>query len=67
MSNNIGIHEIENIIAKTENTTNSPTYSLKQSIFNPTKGSPNLFMSKLMFRLQNYSNEEALNDDPLMI
>lgn len=67
MSNNIGIHEIENIIAKKDDKSNSPTYSLKQSIFNPTKGSPNLFMSKLMFRLQNYSNEQALNDDPLII
>lgn len=50
-----------------ENNESSPMYSLKQSSFNPMKGSPNLFMTKLMLRLQNYAKEEDLNNDPLSI
>lgn len=45
----------------------SPVYSLKQSSFNPMKGSPNLFMTKLLLRLQNYTKEQELNNDPLSI
>lgn len=38
-------------------------FSLKENNFNPTKGSPNLFMTKLEFRMNNYFNEIALNND----
>ena len=41
--------------------------SLKINNFNPMKGSPNLFMTKLEFRLQFYQVEEALLKDPLTL
>lgn len=39
------------------------TYCLKQNNFNPTKGSPNLFMTKLEFRMKNYYLEMELEND----
>ena len=38
-------------------------YCLKINNFNPMKGSPNLFMTKLEFRLKNYEAEFKLNAD----
>ena len=38
-------------------------FSLKENNFNPSKGSPNLFMTKLEFRMNNYFKEVALNND----
>jgi hypothetical protein len=38
-------------------------YSLKQNNFNPIKGSPNLFITKLEFRLKNYHLEMELEKD----
>jgi hypothetical protein len=38
-------------------------YCLKQNSFNPAKGSPNLFMSKLEFRIKNYYLEMELEKD----
>ena len=38
-------------------------YCLKINNFNPMKGSPNLFMTKLEFRLKNYETEFKLNSD----
>ena len=37
-------------------------YSIKYNNFNPQKASPNLFMSKLEFRMKHYS-DELFNDD----
>ena len=42
-------------------------HSLKINNFNPTKGSPNLFMTKLQFRLRHYQVEKALLNDPLTL
>lgn len=42
-------------------------YSLKLNNFNPMKGSPNLFMTKLEFRIRNYSIELELENDPLVL
>ena len=67
MSDNVGIKSIENSENKKTKTNVSPIFSLKQSSFNPMKGSPNYFMSKLLFRLENYSKELELNDEPLRI
>lgn len=41
--------------------------SLKINNFNPMKGSPNLFMTKLEFRLRYYQVEEELLKDPLTL
>ncbi len=38
-------------------------YSLKRNSFNPVKGSPNLFITKLEFRLKNYHLEMELEKD----
>lgn len=67
MSDNVGIKNIEKNNTKENTADNSPIFSLKQSSFNPMKGSPNYFMSKLLFRLQNYSKEKQLDSDPLSI
>lgn len=40
-------------------------YTLKQNNFNPIKGSPNLFLSKLEFRIKNYEIELDLERNPL--
>lgn len=51
--------------------TNQPTtireQSLKINNFNPMKGSPNLFMTKLEFRLRHYHVEQELVKDPLIL
>ena len=41
--------------------------SLKINNFNPMKGSPNLFMTKLEFRLQHYQMIDALEKDPFTL
>ena len=45
----------------------SKEFSLKINNFNPMKGSPNLFLTKLEFRLRNYHVEKELNKDPLKL
>lgn len=40
-------------------------YTLKQNNFNPIKGSPNVFLSKLEFRIKNYEIELDLERNPL--
>ena len=56
---------------KISESTNQPTtireQSLKINNFNPMKGSPNLFMTKLEFRLRHYHVEAALVNDPLTL
>ena len=42
-------------------------YSLKLSVNNPYKNSPNVFLNKLMFRIHNYYKEFDLSKDPLII
>ncbi len=39
---------------KNTNRTIIGEYSLKQNLFDPTKGSPNRFMSKLEYRMDTY-------------
>lgn len=39
-------------------------YSLKRSIINPSKDSPNLFITKLEHRMKNYYLEVELNNSP---
>jgi hypothetical protein len=41
---------------------NEKQYSLKKSKFNPINKSPNLFISNLQFRINNYCNELMEND-----
>lgn len=41
--------------------------SLKLNNFNPMKDSPNLFMTKLQFRIRHYHVEQALHNDPLKL
>ena len=48
-------------------TSNTRERSLKINNFNPMKGSPNLFMTKLQFRLRNYQIECALMKDTLKL
>ena len=56
-----------NAMKATEEKTYSKERSLKINNFNPTKGSPNLFMTKLQFRLRHYQVEKALLNDPLTL
>lgn len=42
-------------------------FNLKENNFNPSKGSPNFFMTKLEFRMNNYFKEVALNSDSLSL
>lgn len=46
-----------------KNLNNINVYSLKQNNFNPSKGSPNMFMSKLQTRMKNYYLELELDND----
>jgi hypothetical protein len=63
--------EYNNDKSKDMKTSEEKTYlkehSLKINNFNPTKGSPNLFMTKLQFRLRHYQVEKALLNDPLTL
>lgn len=45
----------------------SHEYRLKTNNFNPTKFSPNLFMTKLEFRMKHYYLEEELHSDALKL
>lgn len=54
-------------VSKTVVTNDDKEFSLKINNFNPMKGSPNLFLTKLEFRLRNYHVEHALNNDPLQL
>jgi hypothetical protein len=56
------IFEILNPVNK-KITYSNKEFSLKENNFNPAKWSPNLFMTKLEFRMNNYFNEIALNND----
>lgn len=63
------IYEIDN---KTKNdfskkNINSGEYSLKRNNFNPSKDSPNFFITKLEHRMKSYYLEEQLNNDPLSL
>ena len=42
-------------------------YKLTTNNFNPEKFSPNLFLTKLEFRMKHYHIEEALLKDPLTL
>lgn len=50
----------------TNNLTNKE-YKLTSNNFNPAKYSPNLFLSKLEFRMKHYYLEQKLNNDKLTI
>lgn len=52
-----------NFTNKIENKYINNEYTLKQNKFNPYKNSPNLFLSKLEFRIKNYFLEEELLND----
>lgn len=54
-------------VSKTVKTSENKEFSLKINNFNPMKGSPNLFLTKLEFRLRNYHVEKALSNDPLQL
>ena len=43
----------------------STEYKLTSNNFNPEKFSPNLFLSKLKFRMKHYHLEDKLNGDVL--
>lgn len=45
----------------------SQEYSLKRNSFNPSKDSPNFFITKLEHRMKTYYLEEQLNNDPLSL
>lgn len=45
----------------------SQEYSLKRNNFNPSKDSPNFFITKLEHRMKTYYLEEQLNNDPLSL
>jgi hypothetical protein len=45
----------------------STEYSLKRNNFNPSKDSPNFFMTKLEIRMKSYYLEEQLNNDPFSL
>jgi len=57
----------EKISKCTQESSTDRERSLKINNFNPMKGSPNLFMTKLEFRLRHYHVEEALVNDPLTL
>ena len=42
------------VIKKNQHSKIIEEYSLKQNLFDPTKGSPNRFMSKLEYRMDTY-------------
>jgi hypothetical protein len=67
--NNKNIYEIDNIkdIDFLKKYIYSNEYSLKKNNFNPSKDSPNFFMTKLEFRMKSYYLEEQLNNDPFSL
>ncbi len=58
-------NNIDNVFSK--NCLYSKEYSLKRNNFNPSKDSPNFFMTKLEIRMKSYYLEEQLNNDPLSL
>jgi hypothetical protein len=63
------IYEIDNIMKSEIYKKNlySNEYSLKRNNFNPSKDSPNFFISKLEHRIKAYYLEEQLNNDLLSL
>ena len=41
--------------------------SLKLNNYNPSKDSPNLFMTKLQMRLRQYQSEQSMLNDPFAL
>jgi|AntRauMFilla1563_2_1112583.scaffolds.fasta_scaffold06349_3 hypothetical protein len=64
---NISSYEIRNIKIATEKNSDfcdkTNEYSLKSNKFDPFSNSPNLFLTKLEFRIKNYSLEQELLSD----
>lgn len=51
----------------TQNTVCETEYRLKSNNFNPSKPSPNMFLTKLEFRMKHYYLEEQLLADTLTL